>query len=226
MRLLAVHSTSLLNPRAALSWEAQPVASGDEELHLPQGHSTHLTPCSYREPCPASLGTRRHTVIRRRLTLTSGTSTSIIDDLQDGDVAGCMTTADLLGGYVCRQLLRNSWIATFNAALRGLADREGIPLVDLETLHLQLPAAHSFQHDRLHPQGEVLVRVCMNLLLNMYEQSTGSKLLARAWVVLRILHNLAGLPMLALEVLLSAVTKQRFTIDTKAVRVTAPARGM
>ena len=73
-----------------------------------------------------------------------------------------------------RQLLRNNWIATLNAALRALAKRNNIPLVDLETLHLQLPAAHLYKADGFHPQEELLVQVCMNLLLNMYEQITDS----------------------------------------------------
>ena len=80
----------------------------------------------------------------------------------------------------CRQLLRNNWVATFNAALRFLADRDDIPLIDLETLHLQLPAAHCHKRDGFHPQHELLVAVCMNLLLSIYELSTGSKLLAQA----------------------------------------------
>ncbi len=39
VRLLAAHTTSLLNPRAALGWEAQPRGKFDEELHLPGGQS-------------------------------------------------------------------------------------------------------------------------------------------------------------------------------------------
>ena len=74
----------------------------------------------------------------------------------------------------CRQLLRNNWVATLNAALRHLAMRDDIALIDLETLHIQLPAAHCFKQDGFHPQNELLVTVCMNLLLNMYEQASGS----------------------------------------------------
>ena len=91
-----------------------------------------------------------------------------------------MTTAELPGMSNCRQLLRNGWIATFNAALRFLAERDDIPLIDLETLHLQLPAAHCLISDGIHPQPELLVAVCMNLLLNIYEQSTDSRRLAQA----------------------------------------------
>ncbi len=75
-------------------------------------------------------------------------------------------------------MLRNTWVATLNAAMRHLARRENIPLVDLETLHLQLPAQHLYKADGFHPQPSLLITVCVNLLLNMYEQSTGTSLLA------------------------------------------------
>ena len=77
-------------------------------------------------------------------------------------------------------MLRNTWVATLNAAMRHIARRDNIPLVDLETLHLQLPAQHLYRPDGFHPQPSLLITVCMNLLLNMYEQSTGSNLLEGA----------------------------------------------
>ena len=77
-----------------------------------------------------------------------------------------------------RQLLRSNWFATLDAALRYVAKRENIPLIDLEAIHLQLPAAHVYQWDGTHPLGEVLIAVCVNLLLNMHEQSLSSGLLA------------------------------------------------
>ncbi len=81
---------------------------------------------------------------------------------------------------LCRQLLRNNWVATLNSALRHLAARDGVPLLDVEALHLQLPAAHCHKPDGFHPQAELLVHVAVNLLLNMYEQATGSSLLDEA----------------------------------------------
>ena len=79
-----------------------------------------------------------------------------------------------------RQIMMNNWVGTLNAALRHLARQDGVPLVDLETLHLQLPAAHCYTPDGTHPHGGMLVSVCMNLVLNMYERDTGSDLLAVA----------------------------------------------
>jgi len=73
-------------------------------------------------------------------------------------------------------MLRNNWVATLNAAMRHVAARDGIPLVELETLHLQLPAAHLYNSDGFHPQPNLLITVCVNLLLNMYEQATGRRL--------------------------------------------------
>ncbi len=74
----------------------------------------------------------------------------------------------------------NNWVATLNAALRHFARQDAIPMVDLEAIHLQLPAAHCFTHDGTHPHGEMLVAVCLNLVLNLYERDTGSNLLAVA----------------------------------------------
>ena len=76
-----------------------------------------------------------------------------------------------------RRLLRNKWVSTLNAAMRHMAKRDNVPLIDLERLHMQLPAAHCYRFDGFHPHGELLVTVTLNLLLNMYEQSTGSSLL-------------------------------------------------
>ena len=81
-------------------------------------------------------------------------------------------------------MLRNTWVSTLNAAMRHMARRDDIPLVDLETLHLQLPAAHLYKEDGLHPRPNLLITVCMNLLLNIYEQSTGRSLLSDALVII------------------------------------------
>ena len=55
MRFLAVHTTTLWNPRTLLGWEAQPWASGEDELHLPPGDSRHAqalsTVLALRKPC-------------------------------------------------------------------------------------------------------------------------------------------------------------------------------
>ena len=75
--------------------------------------------------------------------------------------------------HECRTLLNNNWVSTLNAAMRAVARRDGLPLLDLETLHLQLPAAHCYMIDGIHPLHTLLVSVSLNLVLNMYEQSTG-----------------------------------------------------
>ena len=79
-----------------------------------------------------------------------------------------------------RQLLFNNWIGTLNAALRHVAKRDNIPLVDLETLLLQLPAAHCYSVDGIHPHGKLLATVFMNLVLNIYEQDASSSVVGTA----------------------------------------------
>ena len=69
-------------------------------------------------------------------------------------------------------------MSTLNAAMRHLAGRDGIPLLDLEVLNRQLPAAHLYQNDGIHPLDTLLVSVSLNLVLNMYEQSTGRAVVA------------------------------------------------
>ncbi len=74
---------------------------------------------------------------------------------------------------MCRTLLNNTWVSTLNAAMRAIAERDGLPLLDLEALHLQMPAAHCYMTDGIHPRDTLLGSVTLNLILNMYEQSTG-----------------------------------------------------
>ena len=69
--------------------------------------------------------------------------------------------------------MSNNWASSLNAAMRHMARRDGLPLLDLETLHLQLPAAHLYMTDGLHPLDTLLVYISLNLVLNMYEQDTG-----------------------------------------------------
>ena len=44
-----------------------------------------------------------------------------------------------------KQLLWNNWIAALNTALRHMAAADGLPVVDLEALSLQLPAAYLYR---------------------------------------------------------------------------------
>ena len=53
-----------------------------------------------------------------------------------------------------------------------MAWQDSLPLFDLETLHLQLPAAHCYVADGVHPHGALLVTVYLNLVLNMYDQGS------------------------------------------------------
>lgn len=57
------------------------------------------------------------------------------------------------GSCACnrRTLLNNNLVSTLNAAMRRIAQRDGLPLLDLETLHLQLPAAHCYMNDGIPP---------------------------------------------------------------------------
>ena len=52
----------------------------------------------------------------------------------------------------CLQLLWNAHIATVNAALRYVAARESLILLDYEQTMSQLPAAHLHARDGFHPQ--------------------------------------------------------------------------
>ena len=78
---------------------------------------------------------------------------------------------------VRRQLVHNNFYSTLNAAMRHVARQDSIPLVDLERLHLQLPTAHCYNSDGVHPLGVLLVSVYLNLVLNLYERDVGSSLL-------------------------------------------------
>ena len=53
------------------------------------------------------------------------------------------------------QLLWNNYIAAVNHALRHVAAREGLPLLDYEDVTLQLPAAHAHARDGFHPQARL-----------------------------------------------------------------------
>ena len=75
------------------------------------------------------------------------------------------------------QLLLNNYIATMNAALRYVAATDGLVLIDLEAIAVQLPAAHLYLDDGMHPRGG-LTRVTMNLLLNEYERHSGTAVAA------------------------------------------------
>jgi len=44
-----------------------------------------------------------------------------------------------------KQLLWNNWIAALNTALRHMAAEDGLPVIDLEALALQLPAAYLYR---------------------------------------------------------------------------------
>ena len=69
----------------------------------------------------------------------------------------------------------NNWVGTLNAALRHMAEQDNIPLVEVETLMLQLPAAHCYTSDGIHPHGNLLAMTLMNVLLNEYERDAGSR---------------------------------------------------
>ena len=185
VKLLAVHTTSLLNPRAALGWEAQPKGKFDEELHVPGGQSrracTLARVCSvaeYASGCAArQLTPDSHALTAPELGLCQRQCMAGVEHLvscRPCPRPSCVLNrvsaysrfvpqdADHVPGgahqwYHCarRQLLRNNWIATLNAALRALATREDIPLIDVEALHLQLPAAHCHKPDGFHPQVRV-----------------------------------------------------------------------
>ena len=71
------------------------------------------------------------------------------------------------------QLLLNNYIATLNAALRHVAASDGFALIDFESIALQLPAAHLYMDDGMHPIGGLTSRVTMNLLLNEYDRHSG-----------------------------------------------------
>ena len=75
------------------------------------------------------------------------------------------------------QLLLNNYMATVNAALRHVAASDGLVLIDLEAVAVQLPAAHLYLDDGMHPRGG-LTRVAMNLLLNEYEHHHGTAVAA------------------------------------------------
>jgi hypothetical protein len=66
------------------------------------------------------------------------------------------------------QLLLNNYMATLNAALRHVAASDSMALLDFEAVALQLPAAHLYMDDGLHPQVLLTAKVLMNLLLNEY----------------------------------------------------------
>ena len=61
-------------------------------------------------------------------------------------------TLVVIDAPLCVQLLWNSHIAAVNAALRHVAARESLPLLDLERIMMQLPAAHVHARDGFHPQ--------------------------------------------------------------------------
>ena len=169
VRFLAVHTTTQFNPRALLSWEraqgynlTQPsrrAGAHDRALQL----TLVLTlECAIRLP-----------ICSERLSHPGVTGAFVVDVPEHEP--GCH-----LHLCVCRQMLRNTWVATLNAAMRHIARRDNLPLVDLETLHLQLPVEHVYRVDGFHPRSNLLIQVCLNLLLNMYEQSTGSSVLGDA----------------------------------------------
>jgi len=49
-------------------------------------------------------------------------------------------------------VLWNNYIAAVNGALRHVAAREALPVVDYEGMMLQLPTAHAHSRDGFHPQ--------------------------------------------------------------------------
>ena len=62
-----------------------------------------------------------------------------------------------------------------------MARRDNIPLLDVENLLLQLPAAHGYKsQDGIHPIPEMMAKVCINLLLNMYIWDVKSSILESA----------------------------------------------
>jgi hypothetical protein len=72
------------------------------------------------------------------------------------------------------QLIINNYIVTLNAALRHVAASDGLALIDFATIAQQLPAAHLWIRDGMHPHPKLSSIVVMNLLLNEYERRTGS----------------------------------------------------
>ena len=50
-------------------------------------------------------------------------------------------------------MLWNNYIAAVNGALRHVAAREALPVVDYEGMMLQLPTSHAHASDGFHPQA-------------------------------------------------------------------------
>ena len=159
VRFLAVHTATQFNPRALLSWERN-------HYNLTQP-SRRAGVCRLNPAADARAETRRSVIT----VATCSHNSSAITVTEPGAHL-CLCTR--------RQMLRNACVSTLNGAMRHIARRDNLPLVDLETLHLQLPVEHVYRVDGFHPRSNLLIQVCMNLLLNMYEQSTGSSVLGDA----------------------------------------------
>jgi len=52
-----------------------------------------------------------------------------------------------------KRVLWNNYIGAVNAALRHVATREALSVVDYEGMMLQLPTAHAHARDGFHPQA-------------------------------------------------------------------------
>ena len=73
------------------------------------------------------------------------------------------------------QLIINNYIVALNAALQHIAAADGLALIDWAKFAQQLPSAHLWIRDGMHPHPKLSTVVVMNLLLNEYERRTGSK---------------------------------------------------
>ena len=67
-----------------------------------------------------------------------------------------------------RELLWNNHLAVVNAALRHASREMALPVIDYESISMQLPDMHLHVRDGLHPQDKLLGTVFMDLLLNEY----------------------------------------------------------
>ena len=78
-----------------------------------------------------------------------------------------------------RQLLYNNWVVeTLDAVLQHAAQLDTIPLVDCCSIWRRCTCSCRprtvHERDGMHPHGQMLVWICMNLVLNVYEQQTRS----------------------------------------------------